>query len=300
MALIRNDFILRLRSASSAAVFLLGTICASGFQSPASPRAAAAAPSVPAAVPASSPAIATVSGPRINPPSSNYSYPDAQTFTYAVDWRLMSAGRATLRVDTVNGERHIVANADSIGAVALLYHVHDRLETFFNPQTNCSLVLTKHTEEGFRRIETGIRYDYARKKAVLDERNVRAKNQKHEENDVPSCVTNTLAAAYYVASQPLLQGTSFSFPTSDGGKTADIAVAVEAREDVKTPAGSYKTIRISAEALSGPQKGKGKVWMWYSDDARHIPVQMRARAFWGTLTFQLAQINSGAADRIGQ
>jgi hypothetical protein len=200
----------------------------------------------------------------------------------------------------VNGERHIVANADSTGAVALLYHVHDRLETFFNPQTNCSLALTKHTEEGFRRVETGIRYDYSRKKAVLDERNVRMKNQKHEENDVPSCVTNTLAAAYYVASQPLLQSTTFSFPSSDGGKTADIAVAVEAREDVKTPAGSYKTIRISAEALSGPQQGKGKVWMWYSDDARHIPVQMRARAFWGTMTFQLTQISSAAAERIGQ
>ena len=298
MALIRDDFIFRLRSASSAALLSLLTICAGGFQSPVATRTAAQSAS--AAVPEKSPIVASVSGPRINPPSSAYSYPDAQTFTYTVDWRLMSAGRATLRLDTVNGERHIVANADSTGAVALLYHVHDRLETFFNPQTNCSLALTKHTEEGFRRIETGIRYDYSRKKAVLDERNVRMKNQKHEENDVPSCVTNTLAAAYYVASQPLLQSTTFSFPSSDGGKTADIAVAVEAREDVKTPAGSYKTVRISAEALSGPQQGKGKVWMWYSDDARHIPVQMRARAFWGTMTFQLTQISSAAAERIGQ
>lgn len=226
-----------------------------------------------------------------------YSYPDRQTFTYSVDWRLVSAGTTTLHLDTVNGERHIVANADSTGAVALLYHVHDRLETYYNPQTNCSLALIKHTEEGFRRVDTNVRYDYQRKKAVLDEHNLRARNQKKEETDIPPCVTNTLAAAYYVASQPLEPGAKFTFPSSDGGKTADIEVTVEAREQVKTPSGMYRTIRLSAEALNGPQKGKGKVWVWYTDDDRRIPVQMRARAFWGTMVFQLAQISLATQQR---
>jgi hypothetical protein len=135
---------------------------------------------------------------------------------------------------------------------------------------------------------------------VLDERNVRAKNQKHEEIDIPSCVTNTLAAAYYVASQPLPTGAKLIFPSADGGKPADIQVIVEAREEVKTPSGKYNTVRISAEALNGPQQGKGKVWMWYSDDARRIPVQMRARAFWGTMTFHLTQISSAPPERAGE
>jgi hypothetical protein len=243
------------------------------------------------AVTAATNATATVSSAsRIAPPTPAYRYPDAQTFTYNVDWRLLNAGRTTLRLDNVNGERHILVTADSTGAVALLY-VHDRLETFFNPQTNCALALTKHTEEGFRRVDTRVRYDYSRKKAVLDERNQRAKNEKHEENEIPGCVTNTVAAAYYVASLPLQPGAKFIFPSSDGGKAADIAITVEARENMKTPFGKYDTLRLSAEALSGPQKGKGTVWMWYTDDARRIPVQMRARAFWGTLTFRLSQIS---------
>ena len=58
----------------------------------------------------------------------------------------MTAGNATLRLDNVNGEHHVVVNADSTGAVALLYHVHDRLETFYNPQTNCALSLMNTTE----------------------------------------------------------------------------------------------------------------------------------------------------------
>ena len=67
----------------------------------------------------------------------------------------------------------------------------------------------------------------------------------------------------------------------------NVRAHVEAREQVKTPAGTFNTIRVSPEAASGVLKERGRVWIWYSDDARHIPVQMRARMFWGTLTFSL-------------
>ena len=71
--------------------------------------------------------------------------------------------------------------------------------------------------------------------------------------------------------------------------------AQEARESVKTPAGTFNAIRVAGEALNGPQKGKGKIWMWYSDDERRLPVQMRARALWGTMTFRLTQMRSGTS-----
>ena len=295
LALIPKEFRPRLRSAGIFALLLIAAGLAVAFQTQPASRPA------PAQVPPAGTGVATIgnASPKINSPEQVYQYPDGQTFIYSVDWRLMNAGTTRVRLDIVNGERHVVASADSTGAVAMLYHVHDRLETFFNPQTNCALSLAKHTEEGFRRVETSVRYDYSRKKAILDERNVRAKNQKHEEIDIPPCVTNTLAAAYYVATQPLPTGAKLEFPSADGGKPADIQVTVEAREAVKTPSGNYNTVRISAEALNGPQQGKGKVWMWYSDDARRIPVQIRARAFWGTMTFHLTQISSAPSERAG-
>lgn len=296
MGPIRKLSIAQFRRVSMSAVLALGTLILLGFQSQSPARPA---PNQASSVPNQNAAVFSATS-RISPPDSGYRFPDGETFTYNVDWRLVNAGTTRVRLDTVNGERHVVANADSTGAVALLYHVHDRLETFFNPQTNCSLSLLKHTEEGFRRVETSVRYDYSRKKAVLDERNVRAKNQKHEETNIPQCVADTLSAAFYVASQPLQPGSKFSFPSTDGGKAADIEVTVEGREFVKTPSENYNTVRISAEALNGPQKGKGTVWMWYSDDARRIPVQMRARAFWGTMTFHLAQMSSASQERVGE
>lgn len=281
-----------IRRLSAATTLVSAFILFAGFQS----HSSDSLPKGEVSTQLSSPAV---SNSKVEPPVSAYSYPDRQTFTYSVDWRLVNAGTTTLHLDTVNGERHVVASADSTGAVALLYHIHDRLETYYNPQTNCSLALIKHTEEGFRRVDTAVRYDYQRKKAVLDEHNLRASNQKREETDIPPCVTNTLEAVYYVASQRLEPGAKFIFPSSDGGKIADIEVTVEAREQVKTPSGTYRTVRLSAEALNGPQKGKGRIWVWYTDDDRRIPVQMRARAFWGTMVFHLIQINPGSQQKTG-
>ena len=65
----------------------------------------------------------------------------------------------------------------------------------------------------------------------------------------------------------------------------------KAREEVRAPAGTFQAIRVQPRAASGVLKDRGQVWIWYSDDAARIPVQMRARMFWGTLTFRLVRID---------
>jgi len=66
---------------------------------------------------------------------------------------------------------------------------------------------------------------------------------------------------------------------------------VEAREQIKTPAGTFNTIRVQPETPAGLLKDKGKIWIWYSDDAARIPVQGRAHMYGGTLTFTLQRID---------
>jgi hypothetical protein len=50
-------------------------------------------------------------------------------------------------------------------------------------------------------------------------------------------------------------------------------------------------VRVQPTADAGVVKNRGNIWIWYTDDERHIPVQMRARLFWGTITFQLTSID---------
>ena len=220
-------------------------------------------------------------------PSASYKLPTGQTFNYAVEWRLFDAGIATVRIDAAGREQRLTATADAKGVVGLLYHVHDRFESFFDPQTNCSRSIEKKTEEGFRRLETSIVFDPARKKSVLTEKNLRNNQSKRVENDTPGCVRDVASALFYIASQPLSPNATMLFPLNDGGKTVDVKVVVEAREDLKVPAGTFKTVRVQAVGESPTTKNKGQVWIWYTDDERRMPVQMKAKLFWGSLTFRL-------------
>jgi len=245
----------------------------------------------PAAPPASAPAPGdAVSASGIHAPAERH-FTSGETYVYEVEWRLWKAGTATLRIEEAGSEQRVLAAADSTGVAALLYTVHDRFEAFFDRKTFCSRNLTKHTEEGFRRLQTSIRFDYARHKSVLEETNLRSNHPKKVENDIPDCVTDVISGIYYLGSQPLAPDAVYSFPLNDGGRTTQVEARVEAREEVKTPAGTFQTVRVQPRAGTGVLKDRGQVWIWYSDDAARIPVQMRARMFWGTLTFYLVRID---------
>lgn len=226
---------------------------------------------------------------HINPPSLNFTLPE-ETYVYSAEWRIWNAGTITLSVSREGTAQRLVASAESQGVVSLLYPVHDRFQALYDPKTFCSVSLRKHTEEGFHKRDTLISYNYARKKAVLDETNLKNNETKHVENDIPACVTDVISGLMYLRSLPLLVGSTYTFPLNDGNKTVDVTTKVEVKETIKTPAGTFQTVRVSPDSSAGPLKTKGRIWIWYTDDTRHIPVQMRGKMFWGTLTLALQRI----------
>jgi hypothetical protein len=226
----------------------------------------------------------------VQAPAPNHRFPEAQTYVYSAEWRLWTAGNGTIRLESDGGTQKVTATANSTGVVALLFAVNDRFEAHFDPRTFCSQGISKHTEEGFHKKDTSIRFDYGQRKALLDERNLKNNEAKHTTQDIPACVMDVVSGIYYMGSLPLQVGASYTFPLNDGNKTVDVRATVEAREQLKTDAGTFNTLRVRTEDASGQMKNRGSAWLWYTDDASHIPVQMRARAFWGTLNFKLARI----------
>jgi Protein of unknown function (DUF3108) len=243
-------------------------------------------------VPAPQQSAIEVIGPEshILAPPANYRYPDGQSYVYNIEWRLWTAGTASLRIENEGAMRKVSATADSGGVVALLFTVHDRFEARFDPHTFCSQGIFKHTEEGFHKKETRIRFDYAQRKAVLNEKNLKNSESKSTTQDIPACAMDVVSGIYYLASLPLQVGASYTFPVNDGSKTVDVRSTVEAREQIKTDAGTFNTLRVRADDASGALKSRGSVWIWYTEGAQRIPVQMRARAFWGTLNIKLARV----------
>jgi len=227
---------------------------------------------------------------HIQPPPPNHHFPEGFSFVYGAEWRIWKAGTATLKVESEGREKHVIATADASGFVALLFHVHDHFDARFDPHSFCSLSVGKHTEEGLRKRETQIRFDYSRRKSLLDEINLKNNEKKRTEEDIPGCVTDMLSGIFYLSSLPLQPGNTYVFPINDGGKTVALRATVEGREQIKTDAGIFSTIRVRPQADSGVLKDRGEFWLWYTDDAQKIPIQMRARSFWGTITLRLQRV----------
>ena len=226
---------------------------------------------------------------QINPPRPNYPFPDGRGYVYSAEWHLITAGIGVVRMEVAGNERKVTATAESSGAVNVIFPVHDRFESHFDPRTFCSLSIFKHSEEGTHKRETSIHFDYAGKKSTLDEKSLKTGETKNVESDLASCTTDVITGFYYLQSLALQPGATYEFPISDG-KTTMIRAHVEKREQIKVPAGTYPTVMVTAEATSGPLQSKGKVWVWYSEDASHTPVQMRIKLGWGTLLFRLQRI----------
>lgn len=279
-----RDRLIKISVVVLAAWLAVGAVAA---KAPVQSKKKSTSPPAPAPLPAEK---SGMSAPSLTKPRPDYQFPVGQTYVYGGDWRIFNAGIATLRLEQAGAEDRVVGTANAVGTVALLYHVHDRFESFFDPANFCSRKTSRHVEEGVRRVETNITFDYQRGKSILDQKNIKKKETKHEEHDIPNCVTDLLSAVYYVASLPLLPGGNYSFPLNDGGQTLTVNVRVEAREQVKTPAGTFNAIRIQPESAAGLLKERGKIWIWYSDDAARMPVQIRARMNWGTLTFMLLRV----------
>ncbi|MCU1312955.1 MAG: hypothetical protein JWM54_712 [Acidobacteriaceae bacterium] len=227
--------------------------------------------------------------PPLPAPQQQY-LPQHQTLSYSVDWRVFPAGTATFHIDSEGATQRINANGDSIGAVSLLFKVVDRFQSSFDRKTGCSQTFAKQLIEGRRQIVSTLQFQYGAHKQVLDEKNLVKGTSHHQEAPIPSCVTDLMSAIFVAGAQPLEVGQNFTLPIADAMRVVAVTFKTQAREEIKTAAGTFQTIRVEPTADAGVVKNRGNIWIWYSDDNRHLPVQMRARLFWGTITMRLASV----------
>ena len=100
---------------------------------------------------------------------------------------------------------------------------------------------------------------------------------------------------YLLRTLRLEPGQSAQVPISDGKKSVSAKVEAQARETVKTPSGTYKTIRYEAYLFNDVlYRRPAHLYVWLTDDARKLPVQIRVKMQFtiGTITLQLEKEQS--------
>jgi hypothetical protein len=213
--------------------------------------------------------------------------PDLGKLSYYIEWRLIHAGDAVLDLHNSDGRMKL----DSAGLVSALFKVDDTYTVRFEPSF-CAAESQMDSKEGKRHRQTTVTYDRTLNRATWVEHDLLDNNKvlRRAQVDIPHCVHDVLGGLLTLRASTLEPGQSTLTPMSDGRRSAQVKVDAQEREDVTTPAGTFKTIRYEVNLMNGvvyPRKGRAFVWV--SDDSRRIPVQIRLRLAFpiGTVTLQL-------------
>ncbi|HYW46526.1 MAG TPA: DUF3108 domain-containing protein [Bryobacteraceae bacterium] len=219
--------------------------------------------------------------------------PAKETLTYTIEWRLITAGKAKVEWSAASQPRsgwQVNLHLESVGLVSKFFKVEDDYSANLN-QSLCVQSLQMTTHEGNRQRETKATFDSEACKASYLERD-RAKNTTllSQEIDIPQCTHEIAGGLYYLRTLTLEPGQSVQVPVSDGKKSVTAKVEAQQREDVKTPAGTFKTIRYELYLFNDVlYRRSAHLYVWLTDDRRKLPVQLRVRMLFtiGTITLLL-------------
>lgn len=242
-------------------------------------------------------ALALCAGPmRAQDPAPPSFLVPGETLSYDVTWSVFPAGRvvATLIAPPKgsSGNYEVKTTAESRGFVSLLYSVEDEFHSFFNPATLCSQSISKRVNEGRRHKQTNILFDYTKKLAILDERDPTDSKspRKHDEKSIPACVEDVISAFYFLRGQPLAVGKSINLAINDGSPTTNVVVEVQAREQIQTGIGTRAALRVEPKVFGSLYPRKGRMLIWFSDDAQRLPLRIKMMVSFGDITGTLSSV----------
>jgi len=230
------------------------------------------------------------------PLASPQSLPAKETLYYTVEWRLITAGKAKIEWTPEQRPRtgaEVHLHLESVGLVSKFFKVEDDYSANLNAAL-CGQAVQMTTNEGSRHRETKVTFDSASRKASYLERD-RAKNTVIAAHDIdtPPCVHDIIGGLYFLRTLTLDPGQSIEVPVSDGKKSVMAKVEAQQREDVKTPQGTFKTIRYEIYVFNDMlYRRPAHLYIWLTDDRRKLPVRVQVRMQFaiGTITLLLEKV----------
>lgn len=216
--------------------------------------------------------------------------PAQESLSYDIEWRLIYAGSAHVNLSQKPTGWQTDVHVESGGLVSKLYKLNDTYRVQYD-EGLCAASSTLDAAEGKRHRDTKVTFDAATKKATYLERDL-INNTVFRSSviDVPACVQDVIGTLMKLRTLNLAPGQSVKLPISDGKKFVNARVEAQEHEEIKTKLGVFKTTRYEAFLFNGALYTRSaRLFVWLTDDARRLPVQIRVRLQFviGTITLTL-------------
>lgn len=217
---------------------------------------------------------------------------------YELSWGFITAGYATLEVKPrKDGKVEFQTYATANKTVNKFYPVHDTVYTLVHQKGLMTDVFRKSLHEGTFHNKSLIRFDRNAKRAVLSDTVFKDADQHKVKRSADTSVTITglehsiMSAFYLVRTMPLKVGETSRFSAVSGKKRYELKVVTHGRETIKTDLGSFKTVKVEP-VLDGDGifNSSGRIFIWFTDDDKRIPVLMQCEIKLGSIKATLTKV----------
>jgi len=205
-----------------------------------------------------------------------------ERFKYSVNWGNIYAGSATLELKEVLDYQgypvyQVLVEADSSAFFSVFFPVHDRLESLIDVKGLFSRRYWTKQHEGNWQGE---------RKYEFDQENNTVK-YKDDTYYIRYGIQDELSAIFYARTLDLQVGTPVYVDIFARKQNWQVKCNVLTTEKVKVGAGEFDTILVEPELRFDGIMKKGKAKVWFTNDNRRIPVQVKSKFILGAISLEL-------------
>ena len=242
----------------------------------------------PSAKPAAKPAAA---------PAAEIKVPFApgETLTYNVGWSTyFTAGTATMRVQerrALGASRAayvLVAEGKPGALLSRLYDLYYKAETQLDTRTLLPLTASVFSKEGSR---TRVKTTHFRGAGRTADYELRTDKVIKRQLSVQPFTQDALSAIYVLRTLPFKAPDMMRMPVTTGGDVYRATLHYGPPETVKTGAGTFQAWKVTISAIDQAGRPAARsMAVWFSNDARKLPVKIEAGLAVGAFTLTLSGV----------
>jgi hypothetical protein len=215
-----------------------------------------------------------------------------EVLEYDVAWEnFLTAGSATIGVREKKPSYgsvayYIVAEGQPTPLLARLYPLYYKADTLIDVYSLLPQRGSIFSREGSRTKLKVLQFDQAANKARYE---VQTATTVVTPLTVPSRTQDALSALFAMRSLAFRPNTRTSMPVADAGEVYTLDLIVAGHEPVRTRSATMNAWRIGVTVLdaTGAIATDRRFTIWFSDDARHVPVKLSAQLAVGTFNLVL-------------
>jgi len=220
-----------------------------------------------------------------------------ETLVYTISWLKIEGGEMTLatsREKSPDGVpvHRIRLSAVSNDYVSRFYPVNTRYETWVDARDFTPVRFEKHAREGRYSSDEVEEFDLTRRVATW-----RNTKEVRGVGPIPERFQDVISSFYFMRTVPLVPGEETRVDLYSRGKVYRLVVAVLGREQVETDLGVFDALKVQPrmhDSASSEDRNKGKLFLWFTDDARRLPVMARTILPIGSVTARLTRVEDEA------